>query len=334
MAISGIGNDLDFTMMEQDRPSLLAYRKQSTENFHKIIGIMKRGEDPQLMLPFIVDANKPSEKFVDKRDTRETMLTMAATCKNDEYLRTLLSRGFSTDVRNMQGRTALHHAVDQRSVTKTDMLMAHGANTNARDWNGHTPLFLAIHNRDSLIIERLMLNNANPRVVDRYGYTPLMIAVNCLNHLAMELLFSFFRHQKAYFINQEDLLGHTPMILVIIRTGIYLEQSEKQEDEGDKQTILKKLVYMLGLLMEHGADPHRADHYRKTPLMYTVEYNLPDATQLLVSRKVDRTQVDMCGLTALDYARHFHDQGQDRSRCIDILSLSRASTMEIVVSSA
>ena len=69
-----------------------------------------------------------------------------------EHVPTILKRKPATlNVQDTDGKTALNHAVEQRSRKTIAVLLNHKVDVNIEDNNGHTPLHLAILKRDKSI---------------------------------------------------------------------------------------------------------------------------------------------------------------------------------------
>lgn len=62
---------------------------------------------------------------------------------NEDIIRFLLKAGASPNVRDKEGRTPLHDAVDNSKIESVKMLLQAGADVNAKDNNGNTPLSIA-----------------------------------------------------------------------------------------------------------------------------------------------------------------------------------------------
>lgn len=93
------------------------------------------------------------------------------------YVATLVAAGANPDLRDVDGRSALHHAVQNASdVTTVAVLLRAGASVDVSDLSGFTPLHLAVRRTEgaSEIIAILLEAGASADKGDRNGTTPLI----------------------------------------------------------------------------------------------------------------------------------------------------------------
>ncbi|KAI7919212.1 ankyrin repeat and SOCS box protein 7 [Pyricularia oryzae] len=115
----------------------------------------------------------------------ETALHYVTTTRSVETARLLLdnmSEGQDIDSVNVEGRTALHCAVDNSCGEIVALLLERGANvnTNAASY-GLTPLHTAIYNKDAAMVSRLLDSGADAAWKDEEGWTPLEAAAHTGN---------------------------------------------------------------------------------------------------------------------------------------------------------
>ncbi|DAZ92638.1 TPA: hypothetical protein N0F65_003451 [Lagenidium giganteum] len=86
---------------------------------------------------------------------------------------------FDSDVnlKNSHGRTALHFATDDDTISITRVLLDNGADVNSVDESGLSPLHLAVESGSQEVIALLMVHGAAWDQEDRNGHTPLATAV-------------------------------------------------------------------------------------------------------------------------------------------------------------
>jgi ankyrin repeat protein len=138
-----------------------------------------------------------------------------------DVIRVLLAADPPAEVnqRDVIGRTALYHAVDNNHPLAVRMLLAHGANVdgtgtlllmltiekgylevveellrvlplallNGRTMNGTTALMAAVNKNFPYLVDTLLAAGANPNIAMNDGYTPLMTARNA--DMARRLLY-------------------------------------------------------------------------------------------------------------------------------------------------
>lgn len=90
----------------------------------------------------------------------------------------LLSRGADVCARNVQGRTALHHAADQDHALVAAMLAQAGAPLDAVDLHRHTPLHVAAWQDHREAVRVLLGSGADLEARDESGDTPLALAAS------------------------------------------------------------------------------------------------------------------------------------------------------------
>ncbi|MGO8992254.1 MAG: ankyrin repeat domain-containing protein [Polyangiaceae bacterium] len=104
-----------------------------------------------------------------------TALHHAVVAENGEaVVELLLAKGAAIDARDARGKTPLHAAVRHPKAVKT--LLARGADASAIDDGGGTALHLAISNESLLVVQLLVRNGADVNLVTRNGWSPLALA--------------------------------------------------------------------------------------------------------------------------------------------------------------
>lgn len=107
------------------------------------------------------------------------MSQLIAALEDLAELRSRLDAGALVDAPDLDGRTALHHAVQRGLVAQTTLLLERGANPNARDAREAMPLHLALSPRDdddALAVAKLLLEaGADPRAKNGQGFTPAQL---------------------------------------------------------------------------------------------------------------------------------------------------------------
>ncbi|KAG7980330.1 hypothetical protein I3843_05G177400 [Carya illinoinensis] len=78
----------------------------------------------------------------------------------------------SVNLKDSEGRTPLHWAVDRGHLNITELLVSRNANVNAKDDDGQTPLHYAVVCERQAIAEFLVKQNADTDLKDNDGNTP------------------------------------------------------------------------------------------------------------------------------------------------------------------
>lgn len=88
-------------------------------------------------------------------------------------LRKCMESGISANVKDSEGRTPLHWAVDRGHLEITKLLLSKNADVNAKDNEGQTPLHYAAVCERAEIAEFLVNNNADKEIKDDDGNSPI-----------------------------------------------------------------------------------------------------------------------------------------------------------------
>ncbi|MQM10872.1 hypothetical protein Taro_043766 [Colocasia esculenta] len=84
----------------------------------------------------------------------------------------LIDNGVSVNLRDGEGRTPLHWAVDRGHLDVVEMLIRREADVNAKDGEGQTPLHYAVLCERDAIAELLVKHGADRDAKDNEGHTP------------------------------------------------------------------------------------------------------------------------------------------------------------------
>ncbi|MBC6415905.1 MAG: ankyrin repeat domain-containing protein [Bdellovibrionales bacterium] len=117
-------------------------------------------------------------------DARDTQILLVASISNDLGTVTdLIANGADIHIKNKDGKTLLHLAVEYEHLEVVKALIEAGAEINARDINGKTPLHYAFTcpyaftSNDKELVELLITKGADVNARDKYGNTPLHLAI-------------------------------------------------------------------------------------------------------------------------------------------------------------
>lgn len=122
----------------------------------------------------------------------EQPLHAAAATGNGAVVRALLALGADPQVRDAQGFTPLHYAVNGTgSISATFELLHAGANANAASSVGETPMHLAVRAQASAHVLELLAAGADRGAANSLGDTPFSIATQINEEFAGSLLGSF-----------------------------------------------------------------------------------------------------------------------------------------------
>ena len=233
----------------------------------------------------------------------KTPLITASKNHNINLVTFLIENGANMDLQDIDGKTALHYAVDLCGIlgclirngadvntrTKYDnctplmiaskkgllnvvtFLIVHGAKVDQQDKNGKTALHHAVHSRD--VLSCLIKNGADVNACTNDNCTPLM------------------RASKKGLVN---------VVTLLIEHGANVEL----QDENGK-TALHHAVHscdVLSCLIRNGADVNACKSMNCTPLMIASSKGYMNAVTLLLECGANMDQQDKNGETALHYA--------------------------------
>lgn len=118
-------------------------------------------------------------EVVSKDIENHNPLFWATSLGQEEVVKLLLQYDPETQIeaRDMDGRTALHHAVEKGDNDVLELILNAEPSLNIRDKSGETPLGLAARKDSEEIVLKLLEADANPNVQDESWRTPLFSAI-------------------------------------------------------------------------------------------------------------------------------------------------------------
>ncbi|XP_073057755.1 ankyrin repeat domain-containing protein EMB506, chloroplastic-like isoform X4 [Primulina eburnea] len=175
------GNELD---NESDWEAAGNPKTAKTKSTADELSAIKYEEDlvkevEQLLRPEereILDRNKAPN--IDKLSTAKWKpfhtLALAGQIK---FVDGMLENNFDMNLVDMDGMTALHHAVVGKREAVISHLLRRGANPEAKDLEGWTPLHVAMQTRNRDIAKILLVNGADKTRRNKDGNTPLDLSL-------------------------------------------------------------------------------------------------------------------------------------------------------------
>ena len=207
-------------------------------------------------------------------DDGQSALHLAAML--DEYVTgDVLRHGVDIDIRNLDGETPLMCAVrtDKREIVT--LLLKNNANVNARaSESGHTCLHLSAEKDKTGIITRLLLKRgADLEATDEMGLTPLSTAAFHGNDVVARILLEQGADQQASeALHYATMHGNHSFMARLLNPGgpdfeaFYEAPSYRLSTQPGRDTVAKRRVFLVRMLLDHGADIHARNKQGLTPL--------------------------------------------------------------------
>ena len=139
----------------------------------RFAGVMKT-ERPEILDAFIRAGFRVNEPI---EDDLTLLMTNTRWPRRSNLIQFFVERGANVNLRDKDGRTALHHALTSRDGGAYAIeLIKNGADVNALDKYGRTPLFYAVSINRRDMVKALLENGADPLKQDERGKTALWYA--------------------------------------------------------------------------------------------------------------------------------------------------------------
>lgn len=115
--------------------------------------------------------NEPGTQIANTRDvtTGENGLHIVTLRRDTLWIRFLLQKGTSPNVRDRKGTTPLQISVRLNHLDGVEALLKGGAEVDIADSQGETPLMTAVHQRNVALVRTLLADGADPDVTDNTG---------------------------------------------------------------------------------------------------------------------------------------------------------------------
>ena len=211
----------------------------------------------------------------------------AAECGQDLLIVFLLSKGLSVEHPDARGSSPLHYAARAGRNTTIKFLLKNGARLSVRDYDGYTAVHEAAKSGHEQTVKLLLDQGAeaDTQSYDDNEATPLWLAVTN---------------------------SHTAIVRILLDNNASANRPYTRRTSGPYQTTLLhhavclKLVSMIPILLDHGADLEARDQDQNTPLLCAARYANEETANLLVDKGADIEARDAEGHTPLLCAVHNH----------------------------
>jgi len=233
--------------------------------------------------------------------------------KRGEAAQVLLEHGASVQVRDKDGQTLLHLALQRRLHDVHELLLGFGPDVNARDNDNMTPLLYAIELYQSFEASRLIKDHgASVHLRNKNGQTPLHLAVQ--RHLSdvVTLLIKSGSDVDAPDNDNITPLLYTPQLSdrdaaaaaqLLLEHGASVHVRDKDGQTALHRALRRDLSDLVALLLQSGADVDAQDNDGMTLLLQVVQWGKRAATvQLLLEHGASVHLQNKDGLTPLHFA--------------------------------
>lgn len=183
----------------------------------------------------------------------------------------------------------VNSAVQSGDKQKLDLLKSYGADLAASNYDDRTALHVACCQGNHEIVKHLLLNGVSVHCRDRYDRTPLMEAIDIDNY---------------------------DMINLLIKCGAHLTGSGRLVGEKLCAAAASGNVRRMESYRKAGADLSQADISGRTALHMACLHGHVEIVKYLLGSYVEKTDIDLLGMTPLDYAQKAH---QNKNEILDLL---------------
>lgn len=164
---------------------------------------------------------------------------------------------------------------------KLESLKSYGADLSAVNYDRRTALHIACCEGNKDIVKYLLLNGVSVHIRDRHDRTPLQEAILVDNHEIINLL---------------------------VKCGAHMTGSTRGVGELLCSAAARGLTKRMESYRLAGADLSQPDISGRTPLHLACLHGHIDMVEFLLKNYVEKNDIDMLGLTPMDYAvRGKHD---------------------------
>ncbi|KAJ8769478.1 hypothetical protein K2173_002968 [Erythroxylum novogranatense] len=220
----------------------------------------------------------------------------------DEVLDLVKERGCGeSNLRDKEGRTALHLAISKGNIECARALVESGADKDARSRDGRTALYMAAANGDHRMVEMLVEMGADPTIQDDRGCSALDAARDEGRDGILELL------ERGEQVLMAARRGDLRCLETLLRSGANVNYRDQYGLTALHAAAIKGHRDVVSMLVEYGLDLECSDNEGHTPLHLAVEGGSLETVKVLalkganVGAKNGRGATPMCMAEAIGY---------------------------------
>jgi cytohesin len=172
---------------------------------------------------------------------------------------------------DVNGKSALHHAVGGGRAEAAAQLLAAGANPNAQDANATTPLHLAAGEGNATLISELVGAGARQDLVDFYGCSPASLAASRGHLLALQVLLAAGSSLTAAdsvgrtLVHEAAEAGHASAVRCLLEHGAAVDAPDQEGQTPLHAAAGAGHEAVVHALLQHGAEARRRDARGRSP---------------------------------------------------------------------
>ena len=189
-----------------------------------------------------------------------------------DVVKMLLETGAMPNLRDFNGESALHYAVEEGRMDTADVLMDYDADPFLENNSGVTPLIKAFELGAAVTI-RLLGDQID--IADTWGGTPLFHAVEW---------------------------KYPAIVAALLDAGADPDHADKQGATALHKAVHTESVRTARLILDAGADPNQGDRMGRTPLHDAVTWGSKDMAVILKDNGANLNAQDLSGQTPLHMA--------------------------------
>lgn len=238
-----------------------------------------------------------------------TELSMAARCDDDALLRIMLENGVTPNLRDEDGKTALHHASMEGRLNVAQLLLDRGADLDLRDAWGNSALALGISGQHVEIVTLLLQHGALLHPNENTAHPPLYYATTANSTRLVSLLIA--EGAKPDFPSAIDgttalhwaaYRGYTEVARVLLKANATVNARSFKGWTPLHEAAINNQKPMVLLLIDSGALLNAQADDSQTPLHFAAEQGHGTIVCLLLERGAKVDERDNLGRTPYDLA--------------------------------